>query len=486
VDRHSPPAAGKECVVKPRRALFVIVIVVLLVAAVLVGNARASKPAPATQPASASTLDGGDVWFCPGLPPSLPAGDGRVTFANTGTTPADIAITVLADKTARAHQVLTVAPNSVVTKHRTDVGPAGALTIETFGGRVAIEEGLDGESGFESSPCATRTSATWEFAAGTTPRGVEQWLVLENPYASDAKVDVTLRTNDGVRRPESLQGMDVTRRSRVVVPIHDLAVRVDHVAVEVTARLGEVVAAQTLVYTADAGTPGVATTLGATDASDHWTFAEGANLSDTESWVALANVGGADTSVTLQVIGEKNLQLRPTIVPLPQDAVLWVQLGNCGPKSGPCANVPDGARYALDVRSDEGAKVVAQELERLHDSPAGSGATTSLGFTSAAARWVFARSRADVPHGTGLAFLNSLAQSVTVKVTLVHDGLVSHPSELQHLTIGGGRRSSVSIRLSNKSVPIAAIVVEASAPIAVERQMAGVSDVSRSVGVVVG
>jgi hypothetical protein len=473
--------------VKPRRALFVILIVVLLVVAVLVGNAKASKPVPAAQPVSASTLGGGDVWFCPGLPPSLPAGDGRVTFANTGSTPANIAITVLADNAPPTHQALTVAPNSVIATHRTDLGPAGALTMETFGGQVAIEEGLDGRSGLESTPCATRTATTWQFAAGTTPRGVQQWLVIDNPYASDAKVDVTLRTSDGVRRPESLQGMDVTRRSRVVVPIHDLAVRVDNVAVQVSARLGEVVAAQTLVYTAAAGSPGVATTIGATDGSDHWTFAEGANLSGTQSWVALANVGGADTQVTLQVLGEKNLQLRPTTVPLPQDGVVWVQLGKCAPKDNTCVNIPQGTRYGLDVRADQGMKIVAQELERLNDSAAGSGATTSLGFTSTAASWVFARSHADVAQGSGLALLNSLAQNVTVNVALVRDGQVFRNKELQHLTIAGGRRSSLTIVQGDaKASPIAAVLVEASAPIVVERQMAGESDVSRSVGVVVG
>jgi len=474
--------------VKPRRALFVVVIVVLLVVAVLVGNAKASKPAPAAQPASASTLDGGDVWFCPGLPPSLRAGDGRITFANTGSTPANIAITVLADKVAPTHQTLTVAANTVVAKHRTDLGPAGALTIETFGGQVAIEEGLDGPSGLESTPCASRTAATWQFAAGTTLRGVQQWLVIENPYASDAKVDITLRTSDAVRRPESLQGMDVTRRSRVVVPIHDLAVRIDHVAVQVSARLGEVVAAQTLVYTADSGTPGVATTLGATDASDHWTFAEGANLTDTESWVALANVGGADTQVTVQVLGEKNLQLRPTTVPLPQDGVVWVQLGHCAPKDAACVNIPGGTRYGLDVRADQGMRIVAQEIERLNDSPAGSGATTSLGFTNSATSWVFARSRADVSHGSSLALLNSLAQNVTVNVALVRDGQVIRSKELQHLVIPGGHRSSLTVVRGDakRASPIAAVLVEASAPVVVERQMAGDTDVSRSVGVAVG
>ena len=86
----------------------------------------------------------GAVWFCPGLPPAVPAAETRVTFANTGTAPADLAITVLADKGKPSHRNLTVAASSVVTQRRTDLGPAGALTIETFGGPVLVEEGVDG------------------------------------------------------------------------------------------------------------------------------------------------------------------------------------------------------------------------------------------------------------------------------------------------------------------------------------------------------
>src|SRR5207302_2436415 len=123
----------------------------------------------------------------------------------------------------------------------------------------------------------------WLFAAGSTPRGVQQWLVIDNPYASDARVDVTLRTSDGVLRPEPIQGLDIYRRSRALVPIHELAVRKARVAVEVDATLGSVVAAQTLVYTATAGTPGVTTSIGAPASAGEWTFAGGAARRDSNT-----------------------------------------------------------------------------------------------------------------------------------------------------------------------------------------------------------
>src|SRR5207237_710390 len=195
--------------------------------------------------------------------------------------------------------------SSVMTSRGADLGAAGALTIESFGGRVVVEEGIDGRAGVDIAPCATQGGTQWHFAAGTTPRGVQQWLVIENPFASDAKVDITLRTGGGVRKPELLQSYDVRRRSRSIIAMHDIAVREDRVAVEGDVRTGAVDAGQALGFTSDAGAPGVATTVGAPAASDRWTFAEGATVPGSTTWVAIANVGSDDAQVNVQVLPER-------------------------------------------------------------------------------------------------------------------------------------------------------------------------------------
>ena len=63
--------------------------------------------------------------------------------------------------------------------------------------------------------------------------------MLFNPFGTDARVDVTLRTNAAV--PEQLQPIDVPRRMRVLVPIHEQTVRTPQVAVAVHATVGRVV-----------------------------------------------------------------------------------------------------------------------------------------------------------------------------------------------------------------------------------------------------
>ena len=78
--------------------------------------------------------------------------------------------------------------------------------------------------------------------------GVFTRLVLDDPFSADARVDVTLRTDSGLVLLPALQGIDVPGRSRVVIAIHNQAVRQARVAVEVHANVGQVVAAQTLDF----------------------------------------------------------------------------------------------------------------------------------------------------------------------------------------------------------------------------------------------
>jgi Family of unknown function (DUF5719) len=477
---------------RSRRFVFVLVLIALVVAALASGRASSAPPrqvpnakvAPSASVLAASST----VWFCPGLPAALPHGSARVTFANIGDATADVVITDLADNGSASDVTLEVPPDSVVTKARDRLGAPGALTVETFGGRVLVEEGIESSAALESTPCATQTSPHWYFAAGTTPRGVQQWLVIDNPYASDAKVDVTLRTSSGVRRPDALQGLDIARRSREVIAIHDIAVREDRVAVEVDTEVGSVVAAQTLVYTRAAGTPGVALSIGSPVAASEWTFAGAVVERGSSARVAIANVGGDDAQVTVQATPESTKQvLVPTSLTVAQDDVAWVQLGQCGaPSSKACINIPAGLRYSLDIRSEQNIAIVAQTLTRFDDAPDVVGTVTSPGAFAAARGWAFARSRVNGEGATTLSFFNPGADAAVVGVGLVHDGRVERPRPLQAVTVPPGRAVTVTVVGGRKpSTRDAALTIDATEPIFVDRTIFATGEAASSVGVVV-
>jgi hypothetical protein len=464
---------------------FVVVIAAALAIAVLVGNRSSTSPPaakPTTLAADIGSPGSSTVWFCPGLPAAVAARDTVVSFTNLDTATRTVAITVLVDGAKPVHTTVPVAGLSVVTKKRASIGPPGALTIETFGARVVVEEGVDGGSGLELASCATHTSTEWYFAAGTTLRGIQQWLVIEDPYAADAKVDVTIFTDQGARHPERVQSLDIARRSRVVLPLHDIAVLQGHVAVQVSARVGTVVAAQALVFSAAAGTPGVAYSIGAPAASDVWLFADGTATASTDAWVAVVNVGGEDTSVEIDAAPSGKTVVPAANVDLAADDVVWVKLGRCAPTEEECVAVPDGVRYALSVKSERHVKVVAQVLARHGNNADRRGVTASFGATAAQKSWVFGRSQVAGERSTQLSFSNGLAAATEVSVSLLHDGRTDKPAKLQGIAVPGGGRVTVTVPGPSD----AGIVVDASTPVVVERSILGADDTSRNVGIVAG
>lgn len=478
---------------RSRRFLFALVLGALIIGALAAGHADGTAPAPAPTASvspSASVLGASDtVWFCPGLPPALSPKSARVTVANIGDAPTDVVVTDLADKGNATHVGFAVPSNTVVTKKREELGAPGSLTVESFGGQVVVEEGIERADGLDTTPCATRTSPHWYFAAGTTPRGVQQWLVIDNPYASDAKVDVTLRTSSGVRRPDLLQNLDITRRSRNVIAIHDIAVRQDRVAVEVDTEFGSVVAAQTLVYTSAAGTPGVAVSIGSPIAATDWRFPGGVAQTGSTGWVAIANVGDADAQVDVQPTAETSTQTLPaTTLTVAQDDVAWVQLGQCaGTATKACVPLPVGMRYSLDVRSEQSVSIVAQTLTRFGDAPDLVGTVTSPGAVAPARSWAFARSRVGGERTTTLSLFNPAAAPAVVGVGLVHDGSVDRPRALQNVTVPPGREVTLTVVGGRTpSTHDAALTVDSNAPIFVQRSIVATGEAVSSIGIVVG
>ncbi len=232
----------------PRRALILALVIVPLAVGLAGGRAHTSSAAPTIAPIDASERPNpgalSTAWYCPGLPASFPTGDQTVTLSNLGPSGADAVITVQPDGgAAPIVRNVTVPPDTVRTFDRASLAdgslapngdqaspgskplPPGPIVVEPFSPDVVVEAGAETDDELDPVPCADTASTDWYFAAGTTVRGVAQWLVLDDPYSTDARVDVTLRTDTGLQQLPALQGIDVPGRSRVVVALQDQAVR---------------------------------------------------------------------------------------------------------------------------------------------------------------------------------------------------------------------------------------------------------------------
>jgi hypothetical protein len=471
-----------------RRGPLVVALLVVLVAALIAGNAAASTKRAADE-GDVATMPPSGVrsasWFCPGAPSGIKTTDEHLTVSNKGDAPADVAVTLYPDGGGPPRtRTVTVAAKTLQTLGFADFGPAGPLIVEAFDDDVAVEASIERAGALAVTPCASRAADHWLFAAGETPRGVAQYLVVQDPFAADAKVDVLLRTSEGLRQPEALQGVDVARRSRAIIPIHDYAVRQPLVAVEVRARIGHVVATNTVVYTDVSGPAGVAVSSGANEAAGEWWFADGMTSDGTREAVVLTNVGSTDTQADVQGYPDGALALGPVTVTLPRDSVVRVPIGGCR-GTAPCVPVPARTGYALQVRADAGASVVAEVVRRSGTSQRPGGDAISTGVTSPAKSWLFARSRVAGEHFAHLAFTTTASSEAHVSVTAVRDGVELRPKALQDVLVPAGRRVAVQLAAIKELSRDSALIITSDQPVVVERVIETGNEVTRTAGITV-
>ncbi|HTK16856.1 MAG TPA: DUF5719 family protein [Acidimicrobiia bacterium] len=480
----SAPVSGSRA----SRRLPIIALVVLAVAAGVAGGRsdiaatrRPVEPVEATRLPATKAVSA--AWYCPGLPAAFPTKSQTFTVSNLGASAVRAAVTVHPDDGSEpVSHIVTVPQDSVRTFDRSTL-PAGSMVVEPFAPDVVVSTGLESSDGLATVPCATTAGTDWYFAAGTTVRGVSQWLVLEDPFAGDARVDITLRTDSGLQELPSLTGVDVPGRSRIVIPIHDEAVRRERVSVEVHAAVGLVVASQTIRYSSVAGVPGVATSIGAVKPASSWWFADGDTRAGASEVVAIANVGPLDARVNVQAQGGPRTIVHPVQLNVPSGGVSWVPVGGCGGATPVCLDVPDETGYVLLVQSDSDAPIVAQTLTRFDASGGGTaGAVSSVGSSAPAPKWVIARIRALTQPSTTIALADPGLKAARVAVAIVHGGRVDRPASLQRLTVPPGARFVLRIPRALRRAD-AAVVITSDVPIFAEATIYTADDATRAPGI---
>ena len=472
-----------------RQLPIIVALLALLLVAIIVGNRdnATSAPAPNLEDAAAIATPGtrSSAWFCPGVPPSVPADRETISIANTGEDPARVDLTIWPDDlSAPVQQTIDVAPASVSVTARAALGVPGGLVVETFSPSVAVESGIEAADQLAVNACASVTSTAWYFAAGTTVRGAEQWLVLFNPLGTDAKVDVTVATDEGRKAPSGLQGLDVGRHSRVAVKLNDHVQNQARVGIELHTRVGRVVAAQTTIRAATSGATGTMRALGVIAPASSWVFPFAQGVAHSQTLIAISNPGTRDAEVDVQVVATNtDVVIPPFTATVATDRVVFVQIGGCaGTPDEVCVpiDVPD-LTYSVQVSTDDAHPIVAEQLVSRADVNVASGVSTTAGVAHAADRWVFARSRVVDEHATILSIVNSGATELQASVALVHDGVVEELPELQGVTVAPSRPTVIT--LSDLSPTDAAVVVTANGPVSVQRSLFGAAEQSTAMGI---
>jgi hypothetical protein len=463
---------------KGRRARVAIIVVVLgcLVAAALVdrnGSTDSDAAAevvtlgPRVPPADAVET----AWYC-AEGTSNPGGraDETVLIANVDERDAHARISVMqGPEVAPKVMDLDVGGETLAAIRVGDILPIAepGVLVEITGARAVVSHSVTGNGDAGVGPCARDAAPRWHFAAGTTAKGATLFLALFNPFADDAIVDVAFLTNAGPLAPGDLQGFVVPARTRITVAVHEQARRDDLVATEVIARRGRVVAEQSQNLDGSDGRKGLALSLGAPEPARRWEFASGSVVGGRTETMVLANPTTTPTNATIQTRLDGGV-LEPETVSLPGRTAVAVDLGR---------RVPAGVGFSVQVRSP--IPIVAESLLAVRAPFATSqrGIATAIGSVRAASRWIDSPARANPSSLDRVAVLNPGLSPVTFHLTERHGGRISTPLRMARVRVAPGKRVVVDLNALNIR-PDAFVVIDATGPIVVDRESAGMPGVT--------
>lgn len=417
-----------------------VIIAALLLAGLILGrdgSSRAERQATAVDPATllpvaapADALDGS--WFCAGQSAGddTPA-DGTVVVANVGDTTATGTLqVVVAGSDETATEPLEVAPRTTERVRLADLVEADwvAAQVQVEGGTVVVEHEVVGELGRDAAPCLSRASDSWLLPAGASTRDADLTLAIYNPYAGEARVDLSFTTDESVREPSDYQGLAIAPGAVVALDVSGVVTERPVIATTVTATRGQVVVdriqtfdgegAATTAEEADAETfqrEGLTVTPAVPGPQTRWAFPAGVKAGFLHEQVVVFNPRDETAEVAI-AIDLDDPQRNGTFDPFP----LTVPPGQFSVFDlDAIDSIPDGVAHSITVRSDNGVPVVAERtLAAAGEDPVPYvGTATSTGSPVAAERWVFAAGpEPDVDVGR-IAVVNPGDEAVQVEVS---------------------------------------------------------------------
>jgi hypothetical protein len=168
-------------------------------------------------------------------------------------------------------------------------GMASASLVEFFGPRIAagMVTRRGGGAGLAAEPCADGAAERWYVPEGTSVRGQSATLVVANPFAREAVIDIVLFTEDDVIRHGNLQGVRIEPERATAIELNRFALGEETLTAEVHAALGRIVVAGLGVGKEE----GLRSTLGVDRLATSWVL-PGAGFSRSTEVVVQAPGGG--------------------------------------------------------------------------------------------------------------------------------------------------------------------------------------------------
>lgn len=424
------------------------------------GGAGAGGRDRQTAPADGPTL--GDAWSGQGEE----GGTGRVEPA--------------------ARERLRVPPGGRVELRLADLhrAPLAAALVELDGPAV-VEHEVAGPEGRALGPCASSASPDWYLAWGATTRDAREVLVLFNPFPSVATVDIELSTDDGTREPVRYQGLPVPAGGVVGLDVGDEVTRREQIATTVRSRSGPIVVERLQAFDGSREVEGLSLALAAPSPLERWVFAHGARGSGRGERIVVYNPTSERAEVDVAVRptseGEDDEQAD---TPPPQPFGVTIRPGHFEviDYSEEDRVVPD-TNHSTVVESRNGVPIVAERvLTFSRGEPSSGDVAAGAGAALASRSWTFASLGAGSRPESRLAVYNPDSERpARLSVTGLVDGSEVAPDALQDIEVPAGDQREIELPDEVEGSD-AALVVEADAPVVVERLTTTAGGLVQAVG----
>ncbi len=418
------------------------------------------------------------TWYCPGVPTGDDTVGGDIVIANPTSTPLAGHVTLLgSNQFVPLSQDLTVPARGATTLSVSAALAAAAVStsfvsavVEMDGGEAVVEQRALYPAGDAVASCITQTSRTWYFSDGFTVGGSTDQIILTNPGADPASVNLAFITAAGKREPSAFQGDSVAPHSVKVVSVADNGLKDEAIiGVQVEASRGQLVVARAQHYFGG-NRLGYSLALGAPAPAEQVYFADGESGAGITEQYVIFNPTDTDATVTINILGIALTSVFTAPDPLPVPAGEVVVFDTASIKG-----LPAGPHNLVFSTLAAPSIVVERVLTR----PAGQKVATTvvMGMTSeyVVPRWY-------VPIGVDAAIDKALVvynvDGVDAKVTIKAvgpGGEVAVPS-LTDLALPAA--GLITIDLTDASVLGRTLVVESNQRILVERLLPRGHDLS--------
>ncbi len=171
-------------------------LVALLVLAGVVGTALYLDREVGARPLEAARVAGvpSGAWFCPHGGGSK-NWDVRLQLANPGDEPVPVRVRSITSARPVAAEDHVVEPGTTLVVPVPGDGRESSTSVEYFGGFVAagwLSHAGDDASGVAAEPCLPDSSRRWLLPDGASLEENDDYVIVMNPYATDAVVSLTL------------------------------------------------------------------------------------------------------------------------------------------------------------------------------------------------------------------------------------------------------------------------------------------------------